>query len=135
MYYSCTLPTVNTSHNGAALIAAGVEWINYIEPESSAEIRARIMAQLVSFKADMQLKGGEETGGLSCALSSISRAPEMYAYVCIGAIVMDNTARNSISLIKRIPFPRVLQLRGIHDDCYSTKRIRHRKSDRTISLA
>lgn len=103
MYYSKTSRTVNTSYNGAALIAAGVEWINYIGLEPSAENRERIMAQLVSFKADVQLRGGRR--GLSCALSSISQVPEMYAYVCIGTIVMDNTARNSISLIKRIPFP------------------------------
>lgn len=59
----------------------------------------------MSFKADVQLRGRTTRGGLSYALSSISRVPEMYAYVCVGAIVMDNTARNSISLIKRIRFP------------------------------
>lgn len=59
--YHSETSTVNTSYNGAALIAAGVERINYIGPEPSAENRERIMAQLVSFKADVQLGGDGRT--------------------------------------------------------------------------
>jgi len=65
--------------------------------------------------------------GSSCALSSISRIPEMYAYVCTVTIVMDNTARNSISLIKRIPIsPGVPQdsWRSLYGEAYTSLQIR-----------
>lgn len=102
----------------------------------------RIIAQLVSFKADVRLKD-QAKGFLRIVLRCASEIAYTYTYVCLQytggggeTIVMDiiHIVRNSISLIERIPISRILNSPpGIHDDRYMARRICHCKSGGAIS--
>lgn len=98
----------------------------------------RIIAQLVSFKADMRLK--DQGISAHCApLCFRDRVYVIHMYVYNipgGTIVIDiiHIVRNSISLIERIPISRILNSPpGIHDDRYMARRICHCKSGGAIS--
>lgn len=71
-------------------------------------------------------------GGFLRIVLHFPSSRDVCIYVCIGTIVMDNTARNSISLIKRIPSPAASRdsRRSLHNEAHTSSQIRQSDKSR-----